>query len=136
MTTPWETEEESPEERKLDYQVKAHVVLEDSNTKTWGLVRDAEGQVSPKHGEGPVVGTWSKSPIDSCYHAFLETTIMALVDRATQRHAELAAKRAQGDLIPAGRPKSRARPREAPAPDVPSEVTTAIGDLRKNFQGG
>lgn len=132
MTSPWETEEESPEEKELEYQAKAHIVLEDSDTETWGVVRDTEGVLDRKPGDGPVIGSWSKSPVDNCYHAFLQTPIMALADKATQKYVELAAKRVQGYVAPT----RRSKPREALVPDVPSEATVAIGNLRKNLQGG
>ncbi len=119
----WDTEEDK---QKLEYQVKAYLVLEDSDKFTWGAVRDTEGNLDRKKGEGELVGNWSKSPIDGCYHISLETSIMALVDKATQRFADLAMKRREG-VEPARAPKHGAPEQEAPSP--------AFDELRKGLKG-
>lgn len=117
----WNTEEDT----KPEYQVKASLVLEDSDKETWGLVRDTEGKFDREKDEGPIVGTWSKSPVDNCYHIFLETPITALVDKATLRTAELVKKRREGA------PKPSRAVISLPAPDT----TRAFDELRKNLKG-
>lgn len=117
----WNTEEDT---KLLEYQVKAHIVLEDSSEESWGLARDTEGSFDRKKGEGPVVGTWSKSPVDNCYHVFLETPITALVDKATQRHVELARMRRERVTKP-----NRAIV-TVPAPD-----TRTFDELRRRLKG-
>lgn len=124
----WETEEDS--KRPLDYQVKASLILEDSNKETWGLVKFLGNTIFPKPGEGELVGTWSKAAIDGYYYVFLETPIMALVDKATQLHAELVRKRNEG-LIQPSRKVSRGPKVEAEAPDV-----SLFASLRKRLKEG
>ncbi len=139
MTTAWqtETEEEQPkdEQPKLDYQVKAHIALEDSDDQTWGIVKDTEGDYGWKTGGGATIGTWSRSPSDGLIHVFLETPIMALVDKATQHFAEYAEKR-RADLatLKSGSRTPRT-PRTPKAPPEPSEeqvaMSSAISNMRK-----
>lgn len=113
----WETERD---EQKLEYQVKAHVVLEDSDKETWGLAKFIESSFSGELGE--VVGTWTKSPVDNCYHVFLETPIMALVDKATQHHADLVKKRHEG--VGQAAPSPRSTP-----------ASGSFDELRKELKG-
>lgn len=117
----WDTEKE---EMSLDYQVKAHLVLEDSDRETWGLARFIKGTFF-ELGQGEVVGTWSKAAFDGRYHISLETSIMALVDKATQLHDDLVRKRREG----VQRAPSR---RATPTPGVSS---APFDELRKSLKG-
>lgn len=118
----WETE---GERKKLEYQVRASLILEDSDKETWGLVRDTEGSFTYEKGQGELVGTWSKSPTNGCYHVSLETPVMALVDKATQRTAELVKRRQEAPLHPSSK-----RPSEAPP------TGKVFDNLRKSLRGG
>ena len=142
MTTHWEPEpdddeqasgEKSPDELRPElpaYQIKAHVALEDSDTHSWGIVKDTEGSFAWKPGDGQIVGTWSRSPNDGLIHVFLETAIQGLVDKATLRFAEYAENR----RTEVSKPKaSRTRtPKEQPSPE-PNEELVKIDSLRKLF---
>lgn len=124
MTSPWELEQED-DRPQLDYQVKSHLVLEDSDKETWGLVRFIGNSVFFEPGQGEVVGTWSRPPIDDHYHVFLETPITALVDKATQLHVELVKKRREG----------LARPTPV-AVKTPTPDASVFTGLRKGLKGG
>lgn len=115
---------------QLEYQVTCHVVLEDSDTQTWGMARNTEGDLLRQPGEGELVGRWSRSPVDGLIHVFLETPIMALVDKATQRFAEYAEMRREKALSSPKSGKTRAPRTPTPAP-IPSEELTTISNLRK-----
>jgi len=82
--------------KTLTHHAKAHLVLDDSDTHTFGVVRDTEGSYTWRTGEGPAVGEWTKSPHDNMYHLFLLTPTEALVDKAVVRLEEMVQKRAAG----------------------------------------
>lgn len=137
MASNWEPEQEQEELEPvrtsplmpLSYQVNAHIALEDSDTQTWGMAKDTEGSFTWKTGEGVIVGKWSRSPVDGLIHLFLETPIMALVDKATQRFAEYAEMRREKAVSPkSGRTRTPKVPAPAPAP---SEELITISNLRK-----
>ncbi len=124
-----------PEERPatLEYQVKAHIALEDSDSQVWGILKDLEGSYSWKPGEGQIVGTWSRSPQDNLIHVFLETSIQSLVDKSTLRFAEYAEKR----RTEVSTPKTRTRAPRVPKPELEteaSEALTKIASLRDLFK--
>lgn len=56
------------------------LVLEDSDHSNFGLVKDTEGNITWRPGEGLIVGQWSKSPIDNCYHLWLEKSVDVMCD--------------------------------------------------------
>ncbi len=124
-----------PEERPVqqEYQIKAHVALESSDSQMWGVARDVEGSYTWKPGEGQIVGTWSRSPADGLVHVFLETPLTALMDKATQNFVRLAEKREaekrEADTSSKTR-KTRTPKREKPA-EEPDEALTAIENIRK-----
>lgn len=121
-----------PEKRPmmLDFRVKAHVALEDSDRERWGMVKYLKpGNYKLEAMEGELVGNWSLSPGDGLIHVFLETPLEALADRAVQEFAKYAEAR----RITAAVPKvTRARTRKTPVPaPEPSEELTTISNLRK-----
>lgn len=131
MVTKWEPEQEEEDSQpKLEYQVNAHITLEDSDTQTWGMVKDTEDNFLWKPGEGILVGKWSRSPVDGLIHVFLETPLMALVDKATQRFAEYAERRRTTSSAPKTRSKSSRTPKVEPVA-IPAEELTTINNLRK-----
>ncbi len=128
-----------PESRpaKLDYQIKAHVVLEDSLSENWGMVKYLKpGTYSLEAIEGEIVGNWSISPTDGFIHVFLETPLTALADRAVQEFAKYAEMRKDTASIPKSI-KSRTRTPKAPAPEPePNENQVKIDGLRRMLAGG
>jgi len=134
MTT-WETEEDDEVEQpgKLEYQVKAHVALEDSDKETWGMVKDTEGNFIWETGQGALVGQWSRSPVDGLIHVFLETPIQALVDKATQQFAKYAETRRTQKIEAPGHKTRKARTPKEPEPEPQSENLAKIDSLRALF---
>lgn len=120
-----------PEERPaiLEYKIKAHVALEDSDIHTWGVTKDIEGSYTWKPGEGQIVGTWSRSPSDGLIHVFLEEPISALVDKATQSFARLAETRKTE--TPRTKTTRTRAPKTAKPPAEPSEEEVTISNIRK-----
>jgi len=145
MGSNWETEREegAPEEvqvrgqfpgPKPEYKIKAHVVLEDSDTQTWGMVKDTDGKITLEPGEGILVGQWSRAPYDNRIHVFLETSIMALVDKATLNFAKYAEIRRQEASAPKS---SRTRtPRAPKTQPVEDESMAKIAALRNRIGKG
>ncbi len=115
----WTLETEDPKE--LKYSISAHVALEDSDTETWGVAKDTDGSFQWKTGDGELVGTWSRSPSDGLIHVFLETPLLALVNKATQHFAELARQRETA----VDAPKSKG----ARAPRAPKVVEKSEAEL-------
>lgn len=128
----WDTEgeKESQEEQPVtpEYKVKAHIALEDTDTHDWGLVKDTEGDICWKSGEGQLIGTWSRSPSDGLIHICLETTITALVDKATLQFAKYAEKRRTE--IAAPRTRSSRGLRAPKAEPEQSEALTMLDSVR------
>jgi len=114
----WQTEGEEA----LEYQIKAHLVLEGSNDHEWGVVKDCHGCVNYIPEDAEVVGTWNKYA--GGFWVSLETPITALVDKATQLYVELAEKRRMV-VIQAGR-----------KPPTIVTDTSAFSDLRAKLKGG
>jgi len=125
---------QNPEKRpvSLEYQVKAHVRLEDSDKENWGMVRDIGPVLDQVFSEGELVGTWTHSPVDGLIHVHLETPLTALVDKATQKLAEYVERRRQTSETKATRARTRTprAPKPEPEPEV-SENMAKIGDIRK-----
>lgn len=124
-----------PEKRpvRLDYQTKAHIVLEDSDKENWGMVKYlGPGYYTLKTVEGELVGNWSRSPVDGLIHVFLETPLQALIDKATQQFAEYAEMRkGKQQTVSAPRAgKARIPKVQTPTPG-PSEEQLKINSLRK-----
>lgn len=119
-----------PEERPAvqEYQIKAHVALEDSDGQPWGILKDTNSDFNWKPGDGQIVGTWSRSPKDGLIHVFLETPITALVDKATQRFAEYAEKRRQE---PASAKTRAPRTPKVKAPVEPTETAEELQTLSR-----
>jgi len=61
--------------------------LEDSNEHTFGLVVDIEGYLGDEE-SGSIVGMWSKSPVDGCFHLWLMKAVDAMVDERIQWWAQ------------------------------------------------
>lgn len=129
----WDTESEKESQKEQpetpEYKVRAHLALEDTDTHDWGLVKDTEGNICWKRGEGQLVGTWSRSPSDGLIHICLETTIMALVDKATLQFAKYAEKRRTEIAAPKAR-SSRGPRAPKPEPEQ-SEALTVLDSVRK-----
>lgn len=116
--------------RVLSYGVRAQVVLEESDRETWGMAKWIESSFSDKEGE--IVGTWSKSPTDNCYHVFLGTPLEALSDKATQAHLELVKKRQERG---GGPPTTkRAQKKVEFEPSVASEALSTIERIRASLK--
>ncbi|GAJ08404.1 unnamed protein product, partial [marine sediment metagenome] len=113
----WNTEqEEQPQQQSLEYQVKAHLILEGSNLHEWGVVKDCHGCINYIPEDAEVVGTWNKYA-DGVFWVSLETPIMALADKATQLYIELAAKRREEVARPS-RPSRALEVPPTPAPEA------------------
>lgn len=130
-----------PEKRpvKLEYQVKAHVALENSDKEDWGMVKYIEkGVYTLEATEGELVGSWSRSPTDGLVHVSLETPLAALADKATQDFAKLAIRR-QEQAASATATSKVSKSRSPKAPKVtkaalePNEDEKTINRLRSLF---
>lgn len=134
MTSKWVPEPDEEQPKPLEHQVKAHIALEDSDGRTWGIAKDIEDNFLWKPGEGSVVGTWSRSPQDNLIHVFLETPLQALQDKAVARFVEYAERRRVSlEAIPK---KTRApkTPKVAPEPDIELVGRLSVLDgLRKSL---
>ena len=68
------------------------IVLEDSDIKDSGLIRETEGLLDWEPGQGLIVGTWTKG-IDNRYYLWLEKSVDAMCDERLkwwiERHEEL-----------------------------------------------
>lgn len=126
--TNWQPEADEEWPETPQYQIKAHVALEDSDTQSWGITKDVEGNFLWKPGDGSIVGTWSRSPVDGLVHVFLETPLAALIDKATLRFAEYAERRRT--IAPTKTPRTKT-PKPQREPVGVSEDLTAISNLRK-----
>jgi hypothetical protein len=108
MTTPWETEPDESQpisasvsasvsvlspEQKGGFEVKAYLVLVDSDTEDCGIVEDTNNDILWVPGQGTVVGDWSKPRYDDLIHISLATPISALQDRSIQTFAAYAERR-------------------------------------------
>ncbi len=131
MGTLWETETEEEKPGMPEYQIKAHIALEDSNSHDWGVARDTEGSFVWEPGVGPITGTWTRSPVDGLIHVFLETPTTALVDAATLRFVELAEKRlAKEATVSKPTTRKKAAPKPTEEPSEQAENLAAIDRLR------
>ncbi len=99
MTTAnnWNTEEEQvqPPEvnmQSTEYKSKVRLVLEDSEIAEWGLVKDCHGAINLIPEDADIVGTWNRYGTGT-YWISLTVASEALLDRATQLTAKLAADR-------------------------------------------
>lgn len=83
------TEETKPP-LKFESKPKAHIVLEDSDDESSGIVKDTQCDLSWIPGQGATVGTWSRSKVDGLIHIKLLTPIEALYDSAVNTWAKFA----------------------------------------------
>ena len=74
------------------------LILEDSDHSTFGLVKDTQGDLTWKSGEGLLVGQWSRSPLNGCYHLWLEKSVDALHDERLQWWRRVIAEREAREL--------------------------------------
>lgn len=111
MLKDWETENDEEQEpippQKLDYEVKAYLVLVDSDTKDWGIVEDTMNDILWTPGKGEVVGTWSRPRYNNLIHISLATSISALQDRSIQTFAKYAEERRQAGTVVGKQKKPR-----------------------------
>ena len=111
---------------ELEYKVKAHIVLVDSDKyNDWGIVEDTLSNILWRPGMGEVVGTWSRAKFDGLIHITLGTSLSALQDRAVQFYAQYADERTQvaaGTRKPSKR-SSRAGKDAEPAPEPTQELS-------------
>lgn len=82
------TDGNEPSKIKLENKPKAHIVLEDSDTEDYGVVKDTRNDIMWVAGNGDVVGTWSRSKVDGLIHISLIDSINALYDRAVMSWAK------------------------------------------------
>ena len=138
-----------PDERpaRQEYKLKAHLALEDSgnnsgsgsgsgsDSNTWGILKDTHNDYAWVAGLGEIVGTWTRSPKDGLIHVFLEESIIALVDKATQNFAKYAeARRAAMSAPKTTRARTTTARVKAPVEEPgPSENQIKIDNLRGLF---
>ncbi len=99
MTTAkdvWGTESEFDSSERVqpetEYKPKVRLVLEDSETAEWGLVKDCHGAINHIPEDADIVGTWNRYGTGT-YWISLTVATEALLDRHTQLTAKLAADR-------------------------------------------
>lgn len=136
--------------QEMRYQINSSIICEDSDFKQFGVVRDVEGKIFPKHGEGIIIGDWSRSPVDCCIHMNLSEHVRAQWDRAVKMHEELSRRRHEGlslavTITKTGKSKkihdSKSLPEPLPEPVGPSEDTikmqklgNMLTDLKNRFK--
>lgn len=112
MANNWETEDE--DNPKPEYQIKAHLVLEDSDRCEWGAVKDCGLHVNYIPEDAPVIGTWHKYD-GGTFWISITTPLEAMRDRAIQLTKELAESRAKELAnLPAVRVGSKTPKEQAP----------------------
>lgn len=135
MEDAWALEHEPEQPPKLEFKVKAHLVLEGSDQHDWGVVKDCRGLINMIPDDAEVVGTWNKYASGPegglTFWVSLQTSLNALEDRATQLYKELSEGRAEAmqqmeKVAPAKRtPRAKA---EQPKHDE-------FADLRAKLRG-
>ena len=139
-SSPWDLEEVDESKDAVaktvnledtEYKVKAHLVLEDSETAEWGVVKDCHGNINMIPPDADVVGTWSRYG-DGTYWVSITTPIEAMLDRYTQLALQLSKARADGD--PLLHPKSTTRKTRTKSEKVevdegPSETVSKLDGL-------
>ena len=101
----------------IEYKPKAYLVLENSDTKNYGLIRDITDPSIINLSSCEVVGSWSKSRADNLIKLSLIESIDAIYDKALQAWADF-------EQITFPEPKKKRAPKSLPKPSKPkSEVT-------------
>ena len=132
MGNTWELEEENP-----SYKPKAHLVLEDSETKSWGVVKDCKGAINFIPPDAEPVGIWHRYS-NGQFWVDITTPVEALVDHAVHHYAKLTELRRQRDEeILTVKPKATRQPRapKVEKPEEPSQMVSAIDALRAKLGG-
>lgn len=128
----------TPSVPKFEYKYKANVTLEDSDKEEYGVVRDTTGIFDFTHGQGDVVGTWTRSRVDNLIRVSLLPSIEALYDKAVRTWQNYAEERkiakeikASGGRV-AGKRKTKLTVNvEAPEPvKLPDEEKIKFNDMR------
>lgn len=135
MTNAWETEDDGAKGTppKPEYQVKAYLILVDSDKQDWGVVEDTHNDLAWTPGKGEVVGTWSRPRYDNLIHIGLTTALQALQDRAIQTFAKYAEERkqvAEGKKKPSGKSKKAKEPAQEPTQELPVDEKLKFNSLR------
>ena len=133
----WETEEEErlpkADLSSTEYKSKVRLILEDSETAEWGLVKDCHGAINHIPEDADIVGTWNRYGTGT-YWISLTVASEALLDRHTQLTAKLAADRKlQASLEPYQVKKTtKARvprePKPVAAEAVPDPLFSSLRD--------
>lgn len=118
---------------QLQYGIKAHVALEDSDKAEWGIVRDTERSLNWKTGEGAIVGTWSRSPIDGLFHVFLEPSIEALHDKTVRLYENYVHARSTQESATKVRRTRTPKPKVT-EPEEQSEAQKILDNLKNKFK--
>lgn len=133
----WETEDDEAQKvpPKLVFEVKASLVLVDSDKEDWGIVEDTLNDILWTPGKGEVVGTWSRPRYDNLIHISLGTALSALQDRSTQTFAKYAEERrleVKGVRKPPTKAKKATEPaqEQMPTPEISLEEKMKFGALR------
>lgn len=141
MLSGWETEDDEVQKMpayhltppRLEYQVKAFLVLVDSDKCDWGIVEDTLNDILWTPGKGEVVGTWSRPKYDNLIHISLGTSLSALQDRATQTFAHYAEERRQqkeATKKPSKRLKKADEPSQEQVQELPVDEKLKFNALR------
>ncbi|MCJ7759859.1 hypothetical protein MUP59_01795 [Candidatus Bathyarchaeota archaeon] len=145
MSKDWETEDDEVQipttparpstPTHLVFEVKASLVLVDSDKESWGIVEDTLNNLAWEPGKGEVVGTWSRPKYDNLIHISLATSIAALQDRSIQTFAQYAEERRQQKLgvkKPSKRAKKAGEPmqEQAPVQDISFDEKMKFNALR------
>ena len=135
------TDGNEPSKIKLENKPKAHIVLEDSDTEDYGVVKDTRNDIMWVSGKGDVVGTWSRSKVDGLIHISLIDSINALYDRAVmswsknveaRKVQKIKRSRVSDGTRKPGRPKL-VKPEQTTV--VPDKDRIAINDMKAKLMG-
>lgn len=137
MSNKWETEDDevqkAPPPPKQGFEVKAHLVLVDSDKEDWGVVEDTLSNLNWQPGLGEITGTWSRPRYDNLIHISLATAISALQDRSVQTFAKYAEERRQrkeGEKKPARKEKKVVEPLPEPVQELSVDERLRFNSLR------
>jgi len=122
---------------KFESKPKAHIVLEDSDTEDSGIVKDTQCDVAWVSGQGPTIGTWSKSKVDGLIHIKLLTSVEALYDSAVNtwtKFAEVRAEQKKTRRTPGRKKKTDTEPTQVAS--VSDEDKIALNDMRARIMKG
>ena len=133
--------EQTKKKLNFEYKTKVYIVIEDSDTEDYGLVKDTLSDINWVSGQGETIGTWTRSPMDHLIHISLLPSMEALYDKSVKLWTEMVERRktqkAQKDAkrriprIGPSQPKTKKEPELTEA----DESLLAINSMKAKLMG-